>query len=204
MQVDCGSWIRWLASRIRSCADKLGCGWERDEVQRTAKRYDDDGHGKDAGLRLLLLAAVVTAMTKLPLQANRRRMTKTRRTGATILAVLRLVKIRSSIVYFQPIDTLKVLWRVQGVGSVSSFSAQPDSTMEILTHPLAVLSHLRPRFAYILDRRACAKSHAGVSTHLRSPLVLPGIYYGIGLLARNLKSDVRLTSLQYSGGARMG
>ena len=33
---------------IRSCADKLGGGWERDE-QRTAKRYDDDGDGKDVG-----------------------------------------------------------------------------------------------------------------------------------------------------------
>ena len=46
MQVVSGSWIRWLVSRIRSGADKLGDGWERDQVQRTAKRYDDDGHGK--------------------------------------------------------------------------------------------------------------------------------------------------------------
>ena len=28
MQVVCGSWFRWLVSRIRSCADKLGGGWE--------------------------------------------------------------------------------------------------------------------------------------------------------------------------------
>ena len=76
MQVDCGSWIRWLASRIRSCADKLGCGWERDEVQRTAKRYDDDGHGEDVGLRLLLLAAVIMAARALPPQMNRRRTKK--------------------------------------------------------------------------------------------------------------------------------
>ena len=52
----CGPWTRWLI-RIRSCADKLGNGWEKEKVQRTAKRYDDDGHGKDVGLRLLLLAA---------------------------------------------------------------------------------------------------------------------------------------------------
>ena len=34
------------------------------KVQRTAKRYDDDGHGKDGGLRLLLLAAVIMAAKK--------------------------------------------------------------------------------------------------------------------------------------------
>ena len=55
-----GSWIRWLVGRIRCCDDKLGGGWERDVVQRTAKRYDDYGHGKDVGLRLLLLAVVIT------------------------------------------------------------------------------------------------------------------------------------------------
>ena len=32
MQVDCGSWIRWLMSRIRSCADKLGGSRESDTV----------------------------------------------------------------------------------------------------------------------------------------------------------------------------
>ena len=44
---------------------------------------------------------------------------------------------------------LKVLCRAQGVGSVSSFSDQPDSTMEpaYSMHPSAVLSQLRPRFA---------------------------------------------------------
>ena len=33
MRVDCGSWIRWLSSRARSCADTLLIGdrWERDE-----------------------------------------------------------------------------------------------------------------------------------------------------------------------------
>ena len=47
MQVDCGSWTRWLVTRIRCCAVKLGGGWERDEVQQTTKLYDDDSHGKD-------------------------------------------------------------------------------------------------------------------------------------------------------------
>ena len=51
MQVVGGPWTRWLINRIRSCADKLGGGWER-EVQRTARAYDNDGHGKDVGLRL--------------------------------------------------------------------------------------------------------------------------------------------------------
>ena len=49
---------------------------ERDEVQRTAKRYDDDGHGEDVGLRLLLLAAVIMAARALPPQMNRRRTKK--------------------------------------------------------------------------------------------------------------------------------
>ena len=39
MPVVCGSWIRWLVSRIGSGADKLGGDWEEDEVQRTAKHY---------------------------------------------------------------------------------------------------------------------------------------------------------------------
>ena len=30
-------------------------------MQRTAERYDDDGHGKDVGLKLLLLGAVMSA-----------------------------------------------------------------------------------------------------------------------------------------------
>ena len=78
MQVDCGSWIRWLVSRIRSCADKLGDGKEIDTVQRTAKRYDDDGDGKYVGLRLPLLAAMMMVAIALSPQTNRRQMaTKT-------------------------------------------------------------------------------------------------------------------------------
>ena len=68
MQVDCGSWIRWLVSRIRICADKLGGGWERDKVQRTAKPCDDDGHGKNVGLRLPLLFVVIMTARALPPQ----------------------------------------------------------------------------------------------------------------------------------------
>ena len=76
-QVDCGSGIQRLIRRIRDCAEKLGGGWERDKAERTAKLYDDDGHGIDVGLRLLPLAAVIMAARVLPPQTNRRRMTKT-------------------------------------------------------------------------------------------------------------------------------
>ena len=69
MQAEYGSWIRWLVSRTRSDADKLGGGGERDTVQRRAKRYDDDGDGKDVELRLPLLAAVI-AEGALPSQTN--------------------------------------------------------------------------------------------------------------------------------------
>ena len=78
MQVVCGSWFRWLVSRIRSCADKLGGGWEWDEVQRTAKLYEDDGHGNDVGLRRLLPAAVIMAARALLPQTSRRWMTNKR------------------------------------------------------------------------------------------------------------------------------
>lgn len=51
--------VRWPGGRIIICVDKLGSSWERDQVQRTAKHYDDDdGHGKEVELRLWLLAAV--------------------------------------------------------------------------------------------------------------------------------------------------
>ena len=38
------------------------------KVQRTAKRYEDDGHGKDVGLRPLLIAAVIMVARALPPQ----------------------------------------------------------------------------------------------------------------------------------------
>ena len=79
--------------------DKLGGGWERDNLQRTAKRYGDDGHGKGVGLRLLLLAAVIMSARSLPPQTNRQASNGTeRRHGAKILAALRRVTVRSSIV----------------------------------------------------------------------------------------------------------
>ena len=97
MTAVCDSWIRWLVSRIKSCADRLGGGWERDEVQRTAKCYDDDGHGKGVGLRPLLLAAVTMAARALPPQTNRQTSNE-KRHGAKMLAALRRRTTRSSIV----------------------------------------------------------------------------------------------------------
>ena len=68
------------------------------KVQRTAKRYGDSGNGKQAGLRLLLLAVATIAARALPPQTSRRRMTKKRGTGRNNwLAALRRVTIRSSI-----------------------------------------------------------------------------------------------------------
>ena len=52
---------------------------------------------------------------------------KEKRHGAKILAALRRVTIRSSVVCFQHI--IEVICRVQGVGSILPLSAQPDSTM---------------------------------------------------------------------------
>ena len=50
-------------------------------MQRTAKLYDDDGHGEHVGLRLLLLVAVSMTARALSPQTNRRRMTKKRGAG---------------------------------------------------------------------------------------------------------------------------
>ena len=46
---------------IISCDNELGGGWEREKVERAAKRHDDDGHGKYIGSRLLLFAAAIMA-----------------------------------------------------------------------------------------------------------------------------------------------
>ena len=82
MQVYCGSWIRWLVSRIKSRADKLQeAAGKEIKVQRKTKRYGDYDHGEDVGLRLLLLAAVIVAARALPPHTNRRQMTKK---GATV------------------------------------------------------------------------------------------------------------------------
>ena len=81
MQVDCGSWIRWVFSWIRSRADKLGRGRDRDTVRRTAMRYDDHGDGKDVGLRLPLLAADMMAARVPPPPTNILRMSRKRGAG---------------------------------------------------------------------------------------------------------------------------
>ena len=125
MQVVCGSWIRWMVSRIISCPDKLGGGREREELQRTARRYDDEGHGKYVGLRLLLLAAVAMAPRALPPQTNRRRMKKKKGTGRKC-SQLCLVQGYGAF----NLLILKVLCKVHVVGSVLSFSAQPYTTIE--------------------------------------------------------------------------
>ena len=51
---------------------RLGKG----ELKRANKRYDDDGHSKVDGWRVLLLAAVIMAAKALPPQTNMRQMTK--------------------------------------------------------------------------------------------------------------------------------
>ena len=156
MQRVCGSCIRWLVSRIRSCVDKLGGGWERDQVQRTAKRYDDEGRGIGAGLRLLLHAAVIVGAKMLPPQTNRQTSNDKKRRGA-------VRNTHSSTSCNDPelhcVHTI-VMCRMQVVGSVLSLSAQYHLNMEnsYIAHPLAVLLHLRPRFAYILDLYGHARS----------------------------------------------
>ena len=61
-QVDCGSGIQRLIRRIRDCAEKLGGGWERDKVQLTAQRYDDDRHGRYVELKQPRRAAVTLSL----------------------------------------------------------------------------------------------------------------------------------------------
>ena len=76
------------------CTNTLVGGWEREKIHRAAKGYDDDGHSKVIGLRLLLLAAVIMVAKALPPQTNVRQMTKRLycRHGAKILAALRRLK----------------------------------------------------------------------------------------------------------------
>ena len=52
----------------RSCANKLGGDWEREKVQRAAKRYDEKRHSKYIWLRQLLLADVIMEAKALPPQ----------------------------------------------------------------------------------------------------------------------------------------
>ena len=69
-----GSWIRWQVSRIRSCADKLEGGRERDPKysERPSATAAMTVTANKLGLRLLLLlAAVVMAARALPPQTSR-------------------------------------------------------------------------------------------------------------------------------------
>ena len=68
-----------------------------------ATRDDDDGDGKDVGLRLLLVAAVILAARALHLQTNRHRMTRKEARGENP-RTLRRLRMRSSIVCCQPVD----------------------------------------------------------------------------------------------------
>ena len=151
-----------LVSRIRSCADKLGGGWELNITRRTAKRDEDDGRGKDAGLRLLLLAAVIMAARALSSQTNRQ--TSNDRKGARGENTHSSTSCDDTELHF----VLSTYCEGCGVfvGSVLSFFAQPDSTHgKFLMHPLAVLLHLRPRFAYILDYYGHARGRRRASAH---------------------------------------
>ena len=157
--------------KIRSCADKLEGGREIDTVQRTAKLYDDGGHGNDVGLRLLLLATVLMDARVLPPQTSRRRMTKKRGAGRQYSQLSIVYRYGAPWCAFNLL-LLNVVFRVQGVGSVLSFSARPDSTMEFRSAPLGstvastASMRLHPR-----PLRACAKPQAGGSLPRRNPLV---------------------------------
>ena len=54
MQVDCGSWIRWLGSEA-ALTRYEAAGKDMKYNKRSNKRYDDDGHWEDVALRLVLL-----------------------------------------------------------------------------------------------------------------------------------------------------
>ena len=66
--------------------------------QRTAKRYDDEVRGKDVGLRLLLLAAVILAEREHPPEKTKTKKNeqasnaKEERRAAKLLEALRRVK----------------------------------------------------------------------------------------------------------------
>ena len=119
----------WSAGLEAALSSYTAAGKEM-KVQRTAKRYDDDGDGNDVGLRLLLLAAVTMAARALPPQTSRRRMTKKIGTGRTLSQLFIVQRYGAPLCAFN-LSVLKVRCRVQGVGCALSFSAQPDPTMGI-------------------------------------------------------------------------
>ena len=94
----------WMVRRMRSCADKLDGGWERDEAQQTAKRYDDDGYGKTCWVETASACCCYYGGESAPPTNKQTSNDKEKRHGATILASLPRAIIRSSIVYFQPIN----------------------------------------------------------------------------------------------------
>ena len=145
----------------------------RDEVQRTAKRCDDDGHGR--GLRLPLVAAAVVMVARAhPPRTNRQTSnTKEKRRGVEILAALRRVMMGSSILCFQPISNYdKYRCRVQDVASVCLVLFSLTQAWNFLNAPLgrtvafAASICLQP-----LPLRSCTEPQAGVSPPRRSPLV---------------------------------
>ena len=129
----------------------------------------DDSDGKYVGLRVPLPAAVMKAARTLPPRTNRRRMTK-KRGGAKILAILRRVRMRSSISYFVLSTALR---GVQDGASVSLFLLSLTQAWNFLNAPLgstfaftaSICPHPRPL-------RACAEPQAGISPPRRSPLCL--------------------------------
>ena len=134
-------------------------------VQRTAKCCDDDAGGRDGRLRLVLLGAVIMAVRRaLSPQTNRQTSNdKQNRHGAKILAALPRVRIRSSIVCFQGarLFAFKAVRRVQGIGSVFSFSAPTFRHHgTFVMHPLAVLCRIcgldLPTSSTITGMRAAA------------------------------------------------
>ena len=71
----------WSAGLEAALSSYTAAGKEM-KVQRTAKRYDDDGDGKDVGLRRpVLAAAVMMAARAFPPQTNRHQMAKKKGAG---------------------------------------------------------------------------------------------------------------------------
>lgn len=103
--------------RIIIYPDKLRGCWEREKIQRLAKRYDDDGNGKDLGLRLLLLAAVTYYGGEAPPPTNEQRSNGQDKThGAKTIAALRRVRKLGGYGApwcFQPINTYVAKLRVE-------------------------------------------------------------------------------------------